>query len=160
MVTIAVAMQPVGGVNVIIAVPAVIPVTRPVLLTVATPVLPDVHRPPAAPVAVSVVVPPIQIPSAPDIVGAALTVIVLFTAQAVRPVPVAYVITPLPVLTPVTIPSAEPMVSAAAVVLQVPPLILFVAVMVPPRHTALGPPMAAGTAFTVTMAVAAHPAAV
>lgn len=52
------------------------------------------------------------------------------------------------------------MLMFADVVLQTPPATVFVSVTEPPTHTAEGPPIAAGTGFTVTIVIVLHPPAV
>ena len=77
-VTVAVFGQPLLLVYVIVVVPAAIPVTTPVLFTVATPVLDDIHGLAAAgvPEPVNAVVDPTQTVNVPVIDGCALTVVV------------------------------------------------------------------------------------
>ena len=67
---------------------------------------------------------------------------------------------PDPDVIPVTIPEAEPIEIAVAAVLHVPPVTVFVSIIVDPAHTAAEPAMDAGTVLTVTFFVAAHPATV
>lgn len=63
----------------------------------------------------------------------------------------------VPAVTPVTIPVAEPTVTAALVVLHTPPAIGSLSVTDDPMHTAGGPVTAEGVAFTVTLAKAVQP---
>ena len=59
---------------------------------------------------------------------------------------------------PETIPEPEPIVATEVLLLlQEPPLVGSVAVIVLPAHTAAGPPIAAGTGLTVTGAVTTDP---
>lgn len=67
---------------------------------------------------------------------------------------------PVPLVMPVIVPDAEPMVNVAAAVLQIPPLTPSVAVICAPVHTVPNPDMGVGVAFTVITFVAEQPAAV
>lgn len=68
-----------------------------------------------------------------------------------------YVMTAVPALIPVTIPLAEPIFATEAFPLvQVPPVTLLVNVPVLPAHIDMRPPIVAGAAFTVTVAVVLH----
>ena len=64
-----------------------------------------------------------------------------------------------PVLTPVTIPEAEPTETKPVYpgLLQVPPVAVSVIVVDAPTHTVAAPVIKAGDAFTVTVAYAAQP---
>ena len=64
----------------------------------------------------------------------------------------------MPVATPVAIPVAEPIVATAvALLIQVPPLVAFVSVVVPIPQMAGVPPMAPGTGFTDNVIVELQP---
>jgi hypothetical protein len=66
--------------------------------------------------------------------------------------------TDVPAATPVTTPDAEPMVATLVVPLvQVPPDVALVNVLVLPTHTDSEPLIAPGNALTVTILVAAQP---
>jgi hypothetical protein len=68
------------------------------------------------------------------------------------------VIKDVPVAMPFTTPDDEPMVATPVLLLtQVPPVALFVKVVVPPTHALSVPPIAPGAAFTVTTDVAKQP---
>ena len=84
--------------------PALFPVTIPVLLTEAMPGADDVHGFTAAgvPEPVKIVVPSSQIVNVPVMVGCALTVIVTVLEH---PLLLVYVITAVPGFTPVTTPA-------------------------------------------------------
>jgi hypothetical protein len=69
-----------------------------------------------------------------------------------------------PTVEPVTIPVADPIAAIADVLLlQVPPVVALVSVVVLPRHTVFDPPITSGKGLTVTVAVAVveaiHPGA-
>jgi hypothetical protein len=78
-VTVVVAMQPVGGVKIMGAVPAVRPLTTPAAVMVATMVALLLHEP-VVPVD-NVVVAPVHIPLVPVIVGAVFTVMFFVAEQ-------------------------------------------------------------------------------
>ena len=143
-------------VYVIVANPVPIPVTIPVLPTVATEVLLLVHVPPEVASDNKSVV-PMQIVAPPEgliAAGLPLTVKVAVTKQ----VALAYVITAVPTETPVAIPVDEPMVATDVLpLLQVPPLVASVKVVVAPTHAERVPEIAAGIALTVNALVAAQP---
>jgi len=62
-------------------------------------------------------------------------------------------------VTPVTIPEEEPTVAVPVLLLlQVPPLVLHVSVVVLPSHTAAVPLIAAGELFTTIVSVVKQPA--
>lgn len=63
----------------------------------------------------------------------------------------------LPEATPVTIPEVPTVANAVLLLLQVPPLVASVSVVVDPAQTMAVPPMAAGSGFTVTIEVVIHP---
>jgi hypothetical protein len=63
--------------------------------------------------------------------------------------------TVVPVVTPLTMPDDEPTVATVVLLLiQVPPAVASVTVIVEPAHTLVGPLIAAGAGLTVTTAVA------
>jgi hypothetical protein len=85
-----------------------------------------------------------------------VTVIVVVILQPVETI--AYVITVVPVVIPLTMPEVDPTVATEVVLLvHVPPGVASVSVIVDPAQTLVGPPMAAGVALTVTIVVARHP---
>jgi hypothetical protein len=143
-------------VYVIVAVPVPVPVTIPVLPIVATDVLLLAHVPPGVASDNESVV-PMQIVAPPEgliAAGLPLTVKVAVTKQ----VALAYVITAVPTETPVATPVDEPMVATDVLpLLQVPPLVASVKVVVAPTHTESAPDIAAGIALTVNALVAAQP---
>ena len=64
----------------------------------------------------------------------------------------------VPALTPVTTPVAGSIAATdAASLVQVPPVVVLVNVVVAVAHTDVVPPIADGAAFTVTVAVASVP---
>ena len=155
-VTVVVRIHPVdNSVNVIGAVPAAMPVTiLDVVPTVATAVLPLCHVP--VPASLSIVVEPTQTFVLPVIgPGKAFTVI---NAVALQPVVAVYVILTVPLVIPVTNPVMEPIVATAGLLLaHVPPVAASLRVTVEPTHTLVGPAIAGGPGFTVTVVVAIHP---
>ncbi len=140
----------------IVAEPAATPVTTPVPVpTVAMPVLLLVQIPP--PVALDKVVPePVHTVAVPvTAAGKALTVAV---AEAKQPVLKVYVMPGVPAATPVIIPLAEPIVACAVLLLlQTPPPVALVRVVVRPTQTDAVPAIAAGMGLTVTAAVTRQP---
>lgn len=116
----------------IVAVPAVTPVTTPPALTVAMAVLLLLHGQPGV-ASFSVVVAPWHINVVPVIAtGSGVTVT---TAYALQPAGVVYVIVDVPVATPVTTPEARPTVATDTVLLlHVPPAVASVSVVVFPMH--------------------------
>ena len=63
-----------------------------------------------------------------------------------------------PALTPVAMPVEDPIAALLLLLLQVPPP-ASLSVVVKPIHTFVVPGIAAGSGFTVTAVVAAHPVA-
>ena len=64
----------------------------------------------------------------------------------------------VPADTPDMMPVPVPILAiAVALLLQLPPVVPSVSVVVKPTHTALDPAMAAGNGLTVTVAVEKHP---
>ena len=64
----------------------------------------------------------------------------------------------VPAVTPVTIPLDDPIVATAVLpLLHAPPEVPLVNVVVLPMHTESVPPILAGSAYTVTILVAAQP---
>ncbi len=63
----------------------------------------------------------------------------------------------VPAVTPVTTPAPAGTVENALLLLQVPPTVASVNVVVKPTQTAIGPDIAAGNGLTVTVAVAIQP---
>jgi 1,4-dihydroxy-2-naphthoate octaprenyltransferase len=75
-------------------------------------------------------------------------------------VPKVYEIAVVPADTPVTTPVIIPtMATAVLLLLQSPPIVVVLRVIVAPSHTVDSPESAAGDRFTVTIAMAEHPAA-
>ena len=157
-VTVAVFPQPLMLVYVIMLVPDEIPVTNPVLLTVATPGADETHAFDTAevPDPVSWVVDPEHTISVPLIVGNEFTVTV---AVLLQPLLFVYVITLVPVLTPVTNPVLLTVATPGVAETHA-----FEAAAVPdpvngvvdPAHT-LSIPIIVGNEFTVTVAVLLQP---
>jgi len=117
-VTVAVVKQPAGSVYVIVAMPALIPVTTPVEPIVAIPVLLLLHVPPVL-ASVSVVVCPLHICCVPEIVdGEGLTVT---SVALMQPTGETYHILAPPGLTPVIIPVGVSTIALLALVYHVPP---------------------------------------
>lgn len=65
----------------------------------------------------------------------------------------------LPADAPVTSPDASTVAIAGNALLQVPPEVAFVTTAADPTHTFVAPPIAAGSAFTVTVVVERQPVA-
>jgi len=123
--------------------------------TVARAVLLLAHVPP--PASLKIVVEPTQTCVTPVTApGNAFTVI---TAVDLHPVAVkVYAIVGVPADTPTRKPDTEVMVaSAVLLLLQVPPPVASVSVIEEPTQTAVGPPIAAGKGFTVTIFVRLQP---
>lgn len=59
-----------------------------------------------------------------------------------------------PAVTPFTMPVVEPTVAFVLVELHVPPGVVFVSVILEPSHTLKGPPISAGSGFTVIVVMA------
>jgi hypothetical protein len=133
-------------------VPEDTPVTTPVpLTTVATPVLALAHVPPVVP-SVRVIVEPTHTGDDPGIAdGVVLTVT---TVVVVQPVPREYVIIDVPDIIPVTTPVPPTTVATVVVPLvQVPPVVPSVKVIVVPAQKADEAEIAPGNVFTVTTVV-------
>jgi hypothetical protein len=107
---------------------------------VATAKLALVHVPPAG-VELSVVVSPTHKASEPvNVVGCGLTV----TTVVLKHVPTEYDIVAVPPVTPVTNPVPDPTVAIAVLLLlQDPPAVVFVSVVVAPAHNTPVPAMSA-----------------
>ena len=145
-------------VYVIVAEPAVTPLTTPLASTVATAVLDDVQTPPAVAL-VSAVVEPAHTSVVPLIAattGIGLTVTVVVTDVEHQFVVTVYVIVVLPAATPVTTP-VDALTVAVAVLddVQTPPAVTSDKVVVEPSHTEVVPVIAAtvGNALIVTVVV-------
>lgn len=139
-----------------IAVPVAIAVTTPVGATVATEGLPLLQEP--NPLTCSVMVLPAHIFTAPVMaLGAATTV----TTRVVRhPPAIMYEMLATPPATPNTSPLAEPIVATEVLALShVPPVALFVQVVLAPMHTPVEPEIVPGVPTTVTTAVLKQPPA-
>ena len=63
----------------------------------------------------------------------------------------------VPAATPVTIPDVPIVATPVLLLAHVPPLVVEDRVVVDPAHTEVVPVIAAGSAFTVTVAVLLHP---
>lgn len=135
------------------ATPAVTPVTIPVPdTTVAIPVLLLLQLTPVE-VVDNVIVLPTHTSVGPVIeAGSGLTVTIVVEVQ---PVPIDVVIVAVPADCPVTIPVNEPTVATVtSLLLQLPPELVEVSVVVCPTHTVAVPVMAPGPEFIVTIVVA------
>lgn len=139
-----------------VQVPAETPVTTPVPeITVATAVLLLDHVPPEFGLPKVVLLPAHTVADPVIAPGVWFTVT---TEPTGDPHPLAYEITDVPPATPVTIPEDEPTVATpveALVHVPAPPGLANV--VVSPEHTVCVPVVAPGFAFTVNVAVAAHP---
>jgi hypothetical protein len=135
-VTIVVAAQPVDNVYVIATVPAFTPVATPPVVIVAVEVLPLAHVPPVV-VLLNEIVEPAHTDVVPVIAaGNAFTVTTFVAAVVPQPVLIAYDIVAVPVVTPVTMPFAEPIVATPALaLLHTPPPAVLANVVVLPLHT-------------------------
>jgi hypothetical protein len=146
-VIVAVTMQPAADVKLIVAVPALKPVTTPV-------VLPTLAAPKTAlqlplPLSDKVVVAPGHTFIGPVIGdGGRFTVT---TALTVQPVPSEYITGAVPALSQSTIPLALPIVMLLLVVVHVPPPAVLLKFVVLPMHTCSVPPITDGVVFTVTL---------
>ena len=137
-----------------VVVPPPVPVTIPLLFTVATPVTLLAHVPPLVAL-VSVVEFPWHTIIVPVIGVSRFTVSVIVLEQ---PAPVVYVIVVVPMATPAAMPVPLLIVAVEVLLLvHVPPLMALLSLVVPPTHTIVVPVIGA-TGFTVTVAYAAHPA--
>jgi len=124
--------------------------------TVAIAVLLLVHVPPEI-LCARVLDAPTQAFVVPVIAAsAALTVTCVTETQ---PAPdLTYDILAVPAATPVTMPDADPTVAlVVALLVHVPPLVVFERAVVPPAHMVLLPEFAGNAAFTVTVVERAHP---
>ena len=136
-----------------IAVPPDMPPTAPLSEPTDTILLVLLHSPPPT-VSVRVILAPVHTPDGPVIaVGDKLTVTVILVLQPVVAVKVMLLV---PVATPVTTPVVETIVAVAGVPLTHVPA-PSVNVMCAPTHNADGPPIGAGLALIVTIAVLAQP---
>jgi hypothetical protein len=153
-VTTAVVAQP--AIYVMVVVPDVTPVTRPVESTVALPLLLLLHVPPVVALLKDVVA-PIHTLIVPDIADGA--VLIVTTLVIIQPVASVYVISEVPADIPVTTPVEEPTVATVGLLLlHVPPDVVFVRLVVAPTQATTVPPIAAGNGLTVSVAVRLHPA--
>jgi hypothetical protein len=119
-------------VYVIVAVPAAIPVTRPPEDTVATRGALLLHMPPGVTSANDVVA-PTQTDTGPAGVMAAVPTVIV-TVSTAKQDPTVYVIGAMPAVIPVTSPPDDIVAIAGAPLLQVPPVVASVSVMVAPAH--------------------------
>ena len=137
------------------AVPGVLPVTTPVLPTVATDTMLLAHVPPGV-ASASITGLPKQAEGIPVIglgIGSTVT-----TVPVAQPVPKVYDTIVVPGAIPATVPVLAPMVPTATVLLlQVPPAVLLPNVVVCPWHTSGIPLMLPGTALMVITMVFIQP---
>ena len=154
-VIILVTMHPVPREYVITLVPVPTPFTRPLREpTVAAKVLLLLHVPPPEPFERVIV--SLAHKADPPIMGPGERLIVT-DVTATHPAGEVYLITSVPVVTPVTAP-VDPTVAMLVVMLtQVPPAGLPLSVMIAPTHSAEGP-VITGMGFTVTTVDVLHPA--
>ena len=109
------------------------------------------HIPPAT-VFASCIVRPVHTLFKPDIVGSAVTVLILFTIS--QPIVEVYVIRTDPKATPVKIPVDDPMVAIEVFPLcQVPPVVVLLKVILDPVHTDEEPIIGLGLGETVNVLV-------
>jgi hypothetical protein len=87
--------------------------------------------------------------------GTGSTVMVVETKQ---PVPIEYFIVEVPAETPVTMPPASTVATPVVPLLQVPPAVISLRLVVEPAHTSVVPVNAAGNGSTVTAIVKGDPA--
>ena len=144
-------LQPAGNVYVIVAAPAVMPVTTPEDEPIVATVTGVELQVPPVMVSVNTAVFPTQIFNGPVIKeGSGLTVTTAFTLQ-----PIAYVIVSVPAAIPVTMPDDEPIVPIAGeLLLQVPPEVASVKVVAAPAHMVIVPKIGDGAGYTVSIAEA------
>ena len=151
----ALTLQPLALVYTIVDVPADDPaVTTPVEDPIVTADPLAVHVPPDV-VLLSVVVAPAHIASEPRIeAGCVLTVTPIVVLQP----PAVYVIVKTPLVEPVTIPDNEPIGKfAELLLLQVPPPVRSLSVVVEPLHICWLPSMAPGAGLSVSVLVTVQP---
>ena len=147
MVTIVVVIQAAPDENVIVALPAVTPVTLPEPSTVTLPLL-LLHVP--VPVLLSTLTEPTHtglLPVIPD--GTPFTVT---TTPLLQPEVSAYDMVEVPGVTPVNSPEVRPIVAAPPVLVHVPPVIVLPSVIDPPEHS-IGVPVIDDCGLTVTVVV-------
>jgi len=160
-VAVDIARQPVGKVYVILSVPKDTPVNIPDVEPTVAFVFCAVHEPPVISL-LSVMLEPTHIRVMPEIAGFGLTVIISVLAQ---PVPTVYEIVAVPAARPVTVcgddgAPAVPIVATPVLeLLQVPPVLTSLTVIVAPTHTDVLPVIGSGSGmmFTVVIALAEQP---
>lgn len=148
--------QPEPNEYVMVAIPAVTPVTIPVDdPTVAIPGALLVHVPPVTP-SLSVVARPMHTCVTPVIaVGTVFTVTV---AVALQPAAIVYVIPAVPAVMPLTTPVVDPTLAmVVAPLVHVPPVVMLLSVVVCPAHKVILPVIAAGIALTLIVLNTAQP---
>lgn len=131
--------------------PKDIPVTTPVLLTVAMDVAPLLHTPPEV-VLLSGVVPPAHTIAVPVIAPATGNGLIVTITVAIHPAGNVYVIDVVPAVLPVTMP-VVPMEALPLLLLHPPPVVTSVNIVVAPWHTTGIPLIADGNELTVTTVV-------
>lgn len=142
-----------------LTVPVDIPATTPAELTVPTVALLLLHTPPGE-LSVKITVSPGQTLSIPEITPAEGGISTVMAVVAMQPVGNEYVMTVVPVATPLDTPVALPIVATAVFELtHVPPVDASLSVPLAPVQISVGPVMAAGSGFTVTFVVTEHPVA-
>lgn len=141
---------------VMVAGPTATPVTTPVAVPMVSAV-PKVLQMPPVTVSASVTVKPVHTDAGPEIaVGVALTVI-LFVAKQPE-APTVYVMPAIPPAKPDTTPEVAPIVATdVAPLVQVPPGVTSVHVVVVPEQRLPAPDMAAGAAVTDSVLVTMQP---
>jgi len=133
-----------------VAVPAATPVTVPPVEIVAIPVLLLLHVPPAV-ASVRVELAPTHACRVPPIAaGIGSTVNV---AKALQPSEEVYVIVTVPAETPVTVPPVLTVAVAELLLLQLPPVVASLSVVLLPSQTAIVPVIAFGNGSTVNVVV-------
>jgi len=142
--------------KVMIAVPGLEPVTTPVIASTGATVGLELYHVPGPPASTNVVVCPWHTLSVPVGAGGGFTTVTSFvTLHDVAGT--VYIIVVDPTATPVTTPVEEILPMPGALLLQTPPGLASVSVIVEPTHTLLDPPIGNGFAFTVTTVVVEQP---
>ena len=132
--------------------PLLMPVSTPVVEIVPTAPLTLLHVPPVL-ASVSAVVSPLHTARVPVIIaGCRSTVTMVVAAQS----PMAYEITEVPTVPPVTTPAVEIAATPPLTLLHTPPLVASDKVMEKVWHTGVLPVIGVGCVFTVTVCVTLH----
>lgn len=148
-------LHPDNGKQIIVTVPTATPVTIPLKLPTVAIADPELdHVPPVA--HVNVIELPAHTVPGPNIGAVTGLTVTGFTAE--HPAPIEYVIFTVPAVTPVTIPVPDPTVAIpVALLLQVPPGVRSLSVIVAPIQTWLSPVIGFGEELTFTVTVEKQP---